>query len=165
MNYNEEYALKQHEARCNSYRDSNKATIEFSKMALRGAFILNGSAAVAIIYSNTLQFYASLELFAIGALSTVIASGATYVVQYLITLTWRDDLYKNPTDEYRSAVQVGQMEISHRGISVLRGVAVALVVVSYLMFALGLVSSHSHLKKEGEERRIKTSMEVCIPAK
>lgn len=47
-----DYTLQQHEGRVQAALDSNKGMIEFSKMSLRGATILNGTAAVAIIYQT-----------------------------------------------------------------------------------------------------------------
>jgi hypothetical protein len=153
MNYDEEYALKQHEARCNTYRDSNKATMEFSKMALRGAFVLNGAAAIAIIYSKSLQMYTALTFFATGALLAAISSGLTYVVQCLITLTWHNDLYKNTTDADVEAFRVGRVAIKRRGIFGLQCFVVFLVFASYVVFVIGLYQSHNHLKEQAQSKK------------
>lgn len=62
---------------------SFKATIDYSKAAIRGAFILNGSAAVAILYNlDKIKDWKCLVIWcAAGALFSVLCAGFSYIAQ------------------------------------------------------------------------------------
>lgn len=58
-----DYLLQQHEGRVQAALDSNKGMVDFSKMSLRGAMLLNGAAAVPIVYSKSIWLYSAAIWF------------------------------------------------------------------------------------------------------
>lgn len=61
-----------------------KAVIEYSKIAINGAFLLNGMAGVAILYNIKLldvRGYTALKYCALGAVCAVLCAGLSYVAQ------------------------------------------------------------------------------------
>ena len=52
-----DFLLKRYEYQLKNYTDSNQAMIEFSKMALRGTMLLNGTAVIPIVYSKVEYLY------------------------------------------------------------------------------------------------------------
>lgn len=68
---------------------SLSATIDLGKSAVHGAFLLNGSAAVAILYNAHRlgeQWISLLQICALGALLAVSAAGLSYICQRLYTI-------------------------------------------------------------------------------
>ena len=111
-------------------------------MALRGAFLLNAGCVIPIIYSKVTYLYPSARMFAIGALCAAIASGASYISQFLVTMTWNDDLFKTSFEApYPASYTVGRAQISRKTIDCFRAVPVACVLAAYLFFALGLAKA------------------------
>lgn len=142
MSFEEQFKIEQHKARCASFVSSNQATVEYSKMALRGAFLLNAGCVIPIIYSKVTYLYPSARMFAIGALCAAIASGAAYISQSLITMTWNDDLFKTLFEApYSVSYKVGRAQISRKTIDYFRAVPIACILTAYLFFALGLAKA------------------------
>ncbi|MDR0238774.1 MAG: hypothetical protein LBI88_00915 [Deltaproteobacteria bacterium] len=167
MDFGSRYFLVQHKERCRNYTENNKAAIDFSKMALRGSFLLNGAAAICIMYAKAFYLHDALTWFAIGALAAAIASGMAYIARYLITLTWQEYLFKKkPTDEYPASVLVAGKEVPRRVITALHGLTIGVVVAAYISFFFGVVATYPHLKKQAELNQVQTgaAMQKLPPA-
>lgn len=162
----EQYILQQHKGRVQAALDAQKGAIEFTKMALRGATVLNGSAAVAIIYSKMVAWYSLAVWFAAGACGAVVATGLTYVTQYLLFETWRAALMGGtisiippttggvspeggsrgvPTGEYRFQIDESSPRRLDRAAAVCRGLSILFVLASYILFGIGLYEAYSFL--------------------
>ena len=158
MDFGSRYFLVQHRERCRNYTESIKAAIELSKMALRGSFLLNGSAAICIIYAKAFYLHDALICFAVGALMAATASGMTCITQYFSTLIWQYYLFKKqPTDEYPTSVPVAGKEVPRRAITVLHGLIIGAVLAAYIAFFFGLVEAYPHLKKQAELNPVQTT--------
>lgn len=136
--YEEKYALIQHEACCQSYRDSNKFAMEFSKMTLRGAFWLNGACVVPIIYSKVTDFYAAALWFAGGAFAAALATGAAYIVQMLIMASWAPFLTKRVTDPFPKHIPCGFFRMTQATMDKWRLFPTILLLTAYVCFGVGL---------------------------
>jgi len=148
------YTLIQHEENCRNYTESQKATVEFSKMALRGAFALNGMAAIAVLYSPKIAAPYTVLMagyFATGALLAAIASGSTYLSQYAISLTWRKHLYQSPQGQ-DAATQGKEQRRAERNASLFRIAAVALTLVAYSCFGLGAYHGYTQVKETAQKQ-------------
>ena len=162
MNIDEERLLKQLEARCQAYLDSNKATIEYSKMSLRGAFILNGAAVVAIVSSSAEHLYPSAILFAWGALAAVVATGLSYISQYTVMKTWQHDLYAKESSGYRNSVK--DLTAIHKASIAAKVVSMAFIVVSSVLFAIGLHCASNVLQqKQSAARTVQIELILSSP--
>ncbi len=116
------------------FRDSNKAAMTYSKNAIQFSFILNGMAAAAM-FANTSKLYTGPAfVFAFGALLAVFCMGGAYIVQCLLTETWRQD--KDPIQVY---VWSGFISISLFTIEKIRIALVALWLLSILMTLGGFI--------------------------
>lgn len=148
--YLKEYALKQHEGKIKAFLNSNKAMIEFSKMALRGTMLLNGAAIIPIVYSKSVFLYPCAITFGIGALLSALATSVTYLTQWGMQASWSPAIFvKLPTsgtlDE--EVMKEGQEVIkwASRGVrwgNRLRFVAMSLVLGSIIVFGAGLYQAH-----------------------
>ena len=83
--------VEHHQHRREMYKQSNKAAIDFGKMILRGAFLLNGASVTALLSTGQQKFYAAALTFGWGAAWAVVATIAAYLHQMLIAETWRND--------------------------------------------------------------------------
>ena len=78
------------------------AILGYSKIAIRGVFILNGAAGIAILYNIRQlpqEIHTSLCMCGVGAILAVLCSGFTYVTQYLY----------GKTDAYNINVQLSRL--------------------------------------------------------
>jgi len=164
-----DYTLQQHEGRVQAALDSNKGMIEFSKMSLRGATILNGTAAVAIIYSKQVWWYSAALWFGGGAFLAVLATGMTYLTQWLLFETWRPALMggvmkitpvppetiaqtRGDRRELSTVVRL-QLEADPpywtvRYSAIGRVISIILVLISFVFFGLGLFDAYSLLEQQ-----------------
>lgn len=161
-----EYVLQQHKGRVQAALDSSQGMIEFSKMSLRGATILNGAAAVAILYSKQVWWYSAALWFAGGAFCAVLATGVAYLTQWLLFETWRPALMGgvikiSPATTEHSASQGANAQAQSTALRLrieenppLRAVRWAgfarwcptlLVLCSFVFFALGLKDAYDLL--------------------
>lgn len=83
-------------ARCQAFLDSNNSTMAVSKAALRGAFILNGAAALSIVYAKAEMFTGLAVWFGWGAFWACVATGLAYFTSFIITESWREDIGQKP---------------------------------------------------------------------
>lgn len=71
------------------------AILEFSKIAIRGAFLLNGAAGIAILYNIRQlpkEFHTSLWMCGAGAILAIACAGFAYLAQYLYAKTDADNI-------------------------------------------------------------------------
>lgn len=124
-----------------AYNESNKATIEYGKMSLRGTFILNGASAIALINTNDIINLVHIVYFAIGSLLAVIATGPSYISQYLITESWRASIDVSASyPNMCSAWEKYAIKHTRRGTWFLWASAL-LIALSYISFAIGAYAS------------------------
>ena len=83
-----DFLQERYKATLQGWLASSQAMVDYSKMALRGAMLLNGAGIIPIVYSQVDYLYDSALLFGLGALMAACASGATYLVQWAITTSW-----------------------------------------------------------------------------
>ncbi|MDR2893029.1 MAG: hypothetical protein LBV80_08095 [Deltaproteobacteria bacterium] len=163
--YEQQYKLQQHAERCHNYTESQKATIEFSKMSLRGAFVLNGAGAVAVLNASSLyQIETVIALFASGALCAVVAAGATYICQFFVTLTWRRFIAEsiNPSEAEKAYHNIGQRRTSILS-DVFRVFAVLLILAAYACFGIGAYQGYKHLSIEEAQTQTMESEQTQSP--
>jgi len=129
--FKEEVALEQVKARCQAFLDSNKATVDAGKSALRGAFILNGATAIAIMYAKVTALYSVAFYFGLGALLACLATGAAYIISYSIAETWSG---------YLVLQNLSQEDLSHlsKRINKWKLFAIVCTVLSYILFFASL---------------------------
>lgn len=144
-----EFLLERHKATLQGWLASSQAMVDYSKMALRGAMLLNGAGIIPIVYSQVDYLYDSALLFGLGALMAACASGATYLVQWAITTSWECGEIYYPFRT--SALDQGEVKAVRAArfwspkIPWLRGIAISLVCISLLCFGLGLYTAHSSI--------------------
>lgn len=138
--FEDDWKLKQVEARCQAYLDSNKAAMSFSQSALKSALLLNGMGAVAVLYSPQIKLHlmtCTLVYFAVGALCAAIAYGLAYIAQFLIMMTWHHNLYVDPGLNKSALQKLNQRirRISFCG-NFVRALTMIVVICSYAAFSL-----------------------------
>lgn len=72
-----------------AYRDSNKATMEYGKNTIQFSFLLNGAAATALFAKTGTDYLCAAIFFATGAGTATFCMGMGYILQFLLTETWR----------------------------------------------------------------------------
>lgn len=150
----EDYILQQHEGRVQAALDSNKGMMDFSKMSLRGALLLNGATAVPIVYSKSIWLYSAAIWFGWGAFLAVVATGVTYLTQWMAFETWRRALGGNNfkishAEKEGRAVRVDIEEPAPYWaafwIKIFRALSILLVLASLVCFAGGLKEAYDLL--------------------
>ena len=161
----QKYALIQHEERCRNFTESNKATIEFSKIALRGAFVLNGAAAVAVLYSQKIALADALSMasyFALGALLAAIGSGVTYLAQFYIMKTWERCLYERPTLMEMDASILDHMQSLAAKTGVFfRTAALLGILGAYVCFCCGALHGYKLIETSAQKQKVQQEAPRC----
>lgn len=149
--FDKEYLLKQYEARCKCFCDSNQSMVDVGRSALRGALFLNGMGAVAVLYSPQIQIKAlhpTLLYFAIGALLATMACGATYVTQAFVAASWKPYLYSNPNPSQQERdFHKKKQDSANKWGNIFRGATIALIIFSYICFGFGAGKGYCNLEK------------------
>ncbi|MCR5813056.1 MAG: hypothetical protein K6G15_00995 [Desulfovibrio sp.] len=136
-------------AKNDMFIETQKGTIELTKMILRGTFIINGAAAAAVLAARDPALFVAMFCFSWGALASVCATGITYLVQGMVSATWAITLCKYPfrqtecTQEELDGVQMSRW--NKRWGNKVRFVAIGFVVTSISLFAIGLCFALSTL--------------------
>ena len=130
-----------HQAILDQFRDSNKAMIDFSKMALRGTMLLNGAAVIPIVYAKSTDLYFCAMIFGIGAALSVCASCLTYLTQWAITGSWQYALHmhakgKEELEKFNQSVQ--RAKRCEKISKILRIAAIGAAALSLFACAVGL---------------------------
>ena len=73
------------------YKESNSSAIQYAKNAIQFSFLLNGAAATALFAKTGTVFILPACIFASGAALATVCMGVTYLVQMLISETWRQE--------------------------------------------------------------------------
>ena len=71
------------------YKESNSAAIQYAKNAIQFSFLLNGAAATALFAKAGTSYIFPAGIFAFGASLATVCMGVTYLVQMLVSETWR----------------------------------------------------------------------------
>lgn len=106
--------------------DANKATVGYSKLAIEGAFLLNGAGAVALLTTREYFLYEAAMFLAIGACLAVCCACASYIVQFIIC-NYEMSCAKNEKPKQKTTT-----------IFALRFTACSLLVASLILFIYGL---------------------------
>lgn len=123
-------------------------------MSLRGALLLNGAAAVPIVYSKSIWLYSAAIWFGWGAFLAVVATGVTYLTQWMAFETWRRALGGNNfkishAEKEGRAVRVDIEEPAPYWaafwIKIFRALSILLVLASLVCFAGGLKEAYDLL--------------------
>ena len=120
--------------------ESSKATIAFAQAAIRGAFILNGSATLAVFTKIGIhhQMVPLIEKGAVGALSAVICGGLSYLSQKFYTAAG--------DAEVSAAIrQISKSEIPKHSKSWQRWIADAFALTACCFFGYSLYMFYSAL--------------------
>ena len=100
-------ALEKEKAALQMFIELNKASVESSFRAIRGAFILNGGAATALLATDiSLAYYACA--FGFGAFLAVIAMGFAYGTNFKAAETWRPYLEKMESETHQKHYKMFQ---------------------------------------------------------
>ncbi|MEG6504176.1 hypothetical protein [Nitratidesulfovibrio sp. 1201_IL3209] len=130
--------LEQLKARGVVYNSSNLATIEYGKMALRGCFLLNGAAAVAILGSGNPRLLEDVKYFAIGALLSVFATGISYLSQYFIAESWKSSIFTPPHNDI-AVNESAKYDTLYSKIGIVLTVLSSLaIILAYASFSFGV---------------------------
>lgn len=151
----EDYLLQQHVGRVQAALDSNKGMVDFSKMSLRGALLLNGAVAGPIVYSKSIWLYSAAIWFGWGAFLAVVATGVTYLTQWMAFETWRRALGGNNfkiSHVEKESREVSRVDIEepapHWAVlwaKIFRALSILLVLASLFCFAGGLNKAYDLL--------------------
>lgn len=152
MTPEESIVIEIHKANLQGLLDSNKAMIEYTKMSIRGALLLNGAGILPIIASKNDALYPAAFWFAIGALFAVMAAGLSYLCQWGITAGYQTNMYDYP---FRIAPLNQNQKIEVQNLNYQakcadqcwRRLAIASLAVSLVCFALGLWNAYGDLMK------------------
>ena len=129
--------------------ETQKGAIELTKMILRGTFVVNGAAAVAVLAARDPALFIAMFCFSWGALASVCATGVTYLVQSMVVSAWAGTLCKYPfrqtecTQEELEGLEISRW--SKRWGNKVRFVAIGFVITSISLFAVGLCFALSTL--------------------
>lgn len=132
--YAEETKLQQHQGRVQMALDASKAMVEYSKMAIRGSFFLNGAAVIAIITAKEPSLYDAAFRFACGAFTAIICAGLSYATQFFLERKLSSSITGESPHKYMTYIAEG-----------LRWIAVLFFVLSSLLFVLGLQTAYDSL--------------------
>lgn len=134
--------LEIHKSRLQGFLQSNSAMIDYSKMSLRGAMLLNGAGIIPIVYSKVDYLYETALVFGWGAFLAVCATGVAYLIQWRLTAYWNLAYIHYP---FRTASLGPEEEKEERAarrfpllVPFLRLAAISLVVLSLGCFGYGL---------------------------
>lgn len=164
----EDYILQQHEGRVQAALDSNKGMVDFSKMSLRGAMLLNGAAAVPIVYSKSIWLYSAAIWFGWGAFWAAVATGVTYLTQWMAFETWRRALGGNnfkishvekESREVRVDIEEPAPHWAVLWAKIFRALSILLVLASLFCFAGGLKEAYDLL----DQRSATAAQETVAP--
>jgi hypothetical protein len=126
----------QHRNEC--WRQTNQATIDTGAKALGALFLLNGSAATALLaQSGPALRYVAL-VFAFAALWAIVTGGVTYLFSLVIAETWRLPPPENPDDPWIPLIP-WKRTLSLNDIARWRIRLVAFASVPAMLFLAGLV--------------------------
>lgn len=135
------------QAKLQFYLQSNQAMIDYSKMACRGALLINGAAIIPIIYSKVIYLYTSAFIFGLGAAFAVLASCFSYITQWKITQSLEKILITYPfrtlsldQAEDRAVLEAAQ---NFRRVRCFRWTAFVFVALSIACFALALWQAYT----------------------
>lgn len=134
FNFKKQARLEVRKAMLQGFIQGNEAQINFSKMALRGTFVLNGAAGIAIMYAKAFYLHASLTCFCIGAFASVVATCLSYLVQSFTTETWRYAFYVN---EKKRREAFKKVDINAKYSKNFRWFCFIFVIVSLISFVIG----------------------------
>ena len=114
--------------------DANKSMVDYSKLAINGAFLLNGAGAVAILTAKEKMLYPVALWFAFGAGLAVLCAGLSYLVQNKISQYWLAKAHNK------------KINISKKEIFYYRAVACAAFALSLALFAIAAIHALGILK-------------------
>ncbi|MBQ9537225.1 MAG: hypothetical protein IJU79_05490 [Desulfovibrionaceae bacterium] len=148
-NYGDSAKLEAHKAQLQILVESEKALVEFSKMILRGTFLLNGAAAIAIIPTWKAALCVAMLWFAIGAMLAAMGSGVAYCAQFFATITWSKVLHENPfiVVDASAEEKINNAKSKRAWYVTLQVVAIALVILSLACFCTGLYEAFDVMVK------------------
>ena len=162
--------LENYKTSLKGYIQSNQAMIEFSKMALRGAMILNGAAIIPIVYSKVEYLYGTALWFGLGALLAACATSMTYLVQWAATTGWSIHFIRYPfrtlplSSEAKKGVQRALFWTSK--LFYLRLAAMGLVAGSLITFGMGLYQAHIAISSmQKQQSTIQSKENTILPSK
>ena len=92
-------ALEREKAALQMFIELNKASVDSSFRAIRGAFLLNGGAATALLVTD-IKLAAYACSFAFGSLVAVFAMGLAYSTNLAAADTWRPHIEHITTEEH-----------------------------------------------------------------
>jgi hypothetical protein len=100
-------ALEKEKAALQMFIELNKASVESSFRAIRGAFLLNGGAATALLATDiSLAYYACS--FGVGAFLAVIAMGFAYGTNFKAAETWRPYIENMDSESHQKHYKIFQ---------------------------------------------------------
>lgn len=166
-----EFLAEKYKATLQGWLQSNQAMIDFSKMSLRGAMLLNGAGVIPIVYSKVEYLYDSALLFGVGAFLAACASGMTYLVQWAVTSSWGSIFIQHPfrtsSLDQEEAKGVQTSSLAYQCVFPLRLAAIALVLASLGCFAWGLYAAHKTISsgypEQKKQQQISKSEEYPLP--
>ena len=154
MNDDREFQLKikEHElyiiGQADGFKQTNQASVDFAIKTIWALFLLNGSAATALLASRSVDFYPAAIILGFGALSAVIAFALSYVYCLMLGETWRDPPSDNGFDQpkYPFNFFVCQKTMSYNEIMSARLYPIIPVLVAVVLFILGMANCYQSLK-------------------
>lgn len=114
--------------RIDIYKDNNVHAMKTAQFALNAAFLLNGAASTTL-FAKAMMCPAIL--CGLGAVSSVISMGLSYITILLLGETWR------PDSKWGNKYKIFKWELDKSNCEVMRFICLFLWVVSILLFLIG----------------------------
>lgn len=105
MQYPYSFELERHKAGLQMCIEMNKLAAEFSVRALRGAFLLNGGAATAILATKNMAFAGYACWYGLGAFLAVVGTALAYVTSCDVVSTWQEYFSKSNINELQGKLE------------------------------------------------------------
>lgn len=114
--------------RIDVYKDNNVHTMKTAQFALNAAFLLNGAASTTL-FAKAMMCPAIL--CGLGAVSSVVSMGLSYITILLLGETWR------PDSKGGNKYKFFKWELDKSNCEVMRFICLLLWVISILLFLIG----------------------------
>lgn len=105
MEKEEKLELERHKAGLQMCIEMNKLASEFSARALRGAFLLNGGAATAILATKNMEFAGYACWYGLGAFLAVAATAMAYMTSCDVVSSWQEYFSKSNEAELHGKIE------------------------------------------------------------